>query len=184
MVKWSSQLYLQILARKKITGLQWDSNPWPKICSCLSTTAMTTSLFRLYSRSSNQLNLTRAKRFFVKCTFMSRLCFPVNIGTFYLISLSITTWRGCFLTKRFISPTLIKNRHKKKIVYATDGNGLYGSSFLYSSTKSAKSSSPIVITNTRRVERGTVRNESCNENIVEQEWGQELIFTLAALVFI
>ena len=75
MVKWSSQLYLQILARKKIIGLQWDSNPWPKICSCLSTTAMTTFLFRLYSRSSNQLNLTRAKRFLVKCTFMSRLFF-------------------------------------------------------------------------------------------------------------
>ena len=33
------------------------------------------------------------------------------------------------------------------------------------------------------MERGTVRNESCNKNIVEQEWGHQLISNVEALIF-
>ena len=66
-----------------------------------------------------------------------------------LISKWIIVCIGCFLTKRFISPTLSKNKHKKRQTYATDGNGFDGFWFEDVSTKvSVKLSSPIIITNT------------------------------------
>lgn len=67
-----------------------------------------------------------------------------------------------FLTKRFIRATDSRNKHKKMKKNATFGNGFKGLPFLgcippIESMKDApKSSSPIIITKTRRIEWCTV----------------------------